>query len=265
MKVPCAVCDEMILPTTAQATGGICMLCKRGNRVPSAAKLQAQKEFQEEQFKPIESICYRTWVQRVVKFAEALQQQPGEVEIELQVGDCLSEAAFDKVDALWDNPLPRAIERFWKEGCNGLLFRFSWTPPAALVANHPAIFGKKTCFAGRLDFNSAEFAHAAGGWSSVDEEFWQRSIVLLDLGNGDQVLADPGSGSDQENPPVVYFCHESDDEPISELAPSFSRYLQRVEEEAYQSVTSKWMLYDPKRTAYLKALGAFLRQQGLRK
>lgn len=31
-KIPCKECKELILPTTAKKTGGICMACKQGIR-----------------------------------------------------------------------------------------------------------------------------------------------------------------------------------------------------------------------------------------
>lgn len=264
MKVPCAVCAELILPTTAAATGGICMLCKKGGRVPSAARLQAQKEFLEEQSKPIATMCYRSWVKRLERFAEALKKQPGKVEVELRIEPCLNDAGFSKAEARWDGILPRAVERFWKEGCNGLFFEFEWTPPAKISKAHPTIFGKESSLSSRLDISQADKAHPGVGWSAVEEEFWERAISLMHIGNGDQVLLDPGSGADPENPPVVYFNHESNDKMISMIAPSFTVFLQRLEEQAYIDDYSDWLIYDPKRIAYIKELTAFLQQHGLR-
>ena len=40
-KVPCTECGTMILPRTAQETGGICMACKQGIR----ASMEASREF----------------------------------------------------------------------------------------------------------------------------------------------------------------------------------------------------------------------------
>jgi hypothetical protein len=31
-KIPCTECGALILPTTAESTGGICMACKQGIR-----------------------------------------------------------------------------------------------------------------------------------------------------------------------------------------------------------------------------------------
>lgn len=264
MKVPCAVCAELILPTTAAATGGVCMLCKKGGRVPSAARLQVQKEFLEEQSKPIATMCYRSWVKRLEKFAEALKKQPGKVEVELRIEPCLNDAGFSRAEDRWSGLLPRGVERFWKEGCNGLFFQFEWTPPAKVSKAHATIFGDRPSLHRRLEIVRSDQAHASGWSAEEEEDFWERAIALMDFGNGNQVLLDPGSGADPENPPVVYFNHERDEKMISMIAPSFTVFLQRLEEQAYTVDFSDWLIYDPKRIAYIKELPAFLQQHGLR-
>ena len=44
-RVPCRECGEEILPTTAEATGGVCMACKKGFRkdIESAKKFYAEQ------------------------------------------------------------------------------------------------------------------------------------------------------------------------------------------------------------------------------
>lgn len=42
-KVPCSQCGALILPTTAESTGGICMACKQGIR----KDLEASREYHE--------------------------------------------------------------------------------------------------------------------------------------------------------------------------------------------------------------------------
>ena len=44
-KIPCTECGAMILPATADKTGGLCMPCKQGIR----ADIEASKEFYKEQ------------------------------------------------------------------------------------------------------------------------------------------------------------------------------------------------------------------------
>lgn len=44
-KIPCTRCGAMILPMTAQRTGGVCMPCKQGNR----ENLEASKRYHEKQ------------------------------------------------------------------------------------------------------------------------------------------------------------------------------------------------------------------------
>jgi hypothetical protein len=43
-KIPCVKCGEMILPSTAEKTGGICMACKQGIR----QNIEASKRYYEE-------------------------------------------------------------------------------------------------------------------------------------------------------------------------------------------------------------------------
>ena len=44
-KVPCKKCDAMILPTTAERTGGVCMACKQGIR----ESIEKSKEYYKKQ------------------------------------------------------------------------------------------------------------------------------------------------------------------------------------------------------------------------
>jgi len=44
-KIPCKKCNEMILPTTAKKTGGVCMACKQGIR----ESIEQSKEFYRKQ------------------------------------------------------------------------------------------------------------------------------------------------------------------------------------------------------------------------
>jgi hypothetical protein len=48
MKIPCTACGAIILPTTAAATGGVCMACKNGIR----KDIEAAKIYYAEQKKP---------------------------------------------------------------------------------------------------------------------------------------------------------------------------------------------------------------------
>ena len=44
-KIPCDECGALILPATAEETGGVCMACKRGIR----QNIEASKEFYRKQ------------------------------------------------------------------------------------------------------------------------------------------------------------------------------------------------------------------------
>ena len=46
-KIPCVKCGAMILPATAERTGGVCMPCNQGIR----QNIEASKRFYEEQKK----------------------------------------------------------------------------------------------------------------------------------------------------------------------------------------------------------------------
>jgi hypothetical protein len=61
-KVPCTKCGALILPTTAQATGGVCMPCKQGNR----ENLERAKEYYKKQkeYNPFREL-WTSLVQRV--------------------------------------------------------------------------------------------------------------------------------------------------------------------------------------------------------
>jgi hypothetical protein len=61
-KLPCEKCGAMILPTTAQSTGGLCMPCKKGFR----QDIETSKRYYEEQKKydPFREL-WKSLVQRV--------------------------------------------------------------------------------------------------------------------------------------------------------------------------------------------------------
>jgi hypothetical protein len=63
-KVPCTKCGVPILPTTAQATGGVCMPCKQGNR----ENLERAKEYYQKQkrYDPFREL-WKSLVHRVYK------------------------------------------------------------------------------------------------------------------------------------------------------------------------------------------------------
>lgn len=44
-KIPCAECQALVLPSTAERTGGLCMPCKNGNR----ASIERSKEYYKKQ------------------------------------------------------------------------------------------------------------------------------------------------------------------------------------------------------------------------
>ncbi len=60
-RIPCAKCGAMILPATAEATGGLCMPCKQGFR----ESLEESKRWREEQEKykptPLEEAQDKHW------------------------------------------------------------------------------------------------------------------------------------------------------------------------------------------------------------
>lgn len=63
-KVPCSKCGAMILPATAEATGGVCMPCKQGNR----ENLERSKEYyrKQKEYNPVREL-WLSLVNRVHK------------------------------------------------------------------------------------------------------------------------------------------------------------------------------------------------------
>ena len=69
-RVPCIECGAEILPATAEATGGVCMVCKQGLR----ASVEASKEYYKQQrlYDPIRAL-WGSLVDRVHKTDDGLE------------------------------------------------------------------------------------------------------------------------------------------------------------------------------------------------
>lgn len=69
-RVPCKECGADILPTTAAATGGVCMACKQGIR----KNIEASKKYYEEQrkYNPLREL-WTSLVMRVYKTEEGFE------------------------------------------------------------------------------------------------------------------------------------------------------------------------------------------------
>ncbi len=69
-RVPCKECGATILPSTAAATGGVCMACKQGIR----QNIERSKKFYEEQRKPNpERDYWSTLINRIYKTPEGYE------------------------------------------------------------------------------------------------------------------------------------------------------------------------------------------------
>ena len=63
-KIPCTECGELVLPSTAERTGGLCMPCKSGNR----ENIERGKEYYKKQRELDKTCPYRAlWKELINK------------------------------------------------------------------------------------------------------------------------------------------------------------------------------------------------------
>lgn len=95
-RVPCRECGAEILPTTAEATGGLCMPCKQGRRKQlEAAKLARQEE---QRYDPFQAY----WSQLVDRVHQRHEVLSGPEELFYRWSCIYGETMVDGIEAYFD-------------------------------------------------------------------------------------------------------------------------------------------------------------------
>jgi len=186
---------------------------------------------------------YAKWLQRAVKFTEELRGLPGEIKVHIQVAPPLTDEDIRGLARACRLPIPRSLHQFWREASGHCDCTYWWDTPEG--------FHKQMAFAfphwslnhiwGGAQFESAsdivDLAESGLAWASSfrgehpkDARFWDHTLPLIPVGNGD--YAGLYVRDDVDDPPVVYLCHEGCGS-SSVIAPNLDKFLTRWEQLGY--------------------------------
>jgi hypothetical protein len=185
---------------------------------------------------------YAAWVQRAREFVERLRSVPGDMRIEIDIAPPISRTELAPLIAASRLPVPECLIRFWTEASRCCKCTYWWKVPPELE-NQLRILAppwRQNYFWGGVDFigvdsflGDLEYLPDVGAClkdSPKDRRFWENSVPLFHVGNGDTVGLYVRDGSD--NPPVASMSHEGYGS-SDVFAPSFDDFLVNWERIGY--------------------------------
>ena len=176
-----------------------------------------------------------------------MKRLPGEINVSVEIADPLSPSQLAEIRSRWQRHLPGELIRYWTEGSSNLNGRYVWTPPPQELAYLKSVFeyntyiygGPRFIAASEVDPEPCDTSHFEGDIMSGSEEerqrtldLWGRSIIILDVGNGDCLALDAEApGCNPDDPPVIYLVH--DNSSSDQICPRFSTFLGIWEQMSY--------------------------------
>ena len=204
----------------------------------------------------------RAWLQRAESFVRQLNYLPGEWGISVRVEPPISDAKADRLAAKLPLGLPAPLRALYVEGAAAFKCTYHWKPPKSRLPLIEAALPHQYSFYGGARFIPCEELLSLHGihtwWDGVEaeseeqeaaREVWRQTVPFINVGNGDAVGLHVSD--DHERLPVVYLCHDDPDQAVTEISPSFDRFLIEWEKLRYIGPES-WLL------------GAFLSRRGER-
>jgi hypothetical protein len=199
---------------------------------------------------------YAKWLERAAKFTEHLRNLPGEIKIQIEVAPPLSEGAIRKLAESCRLPIPQSLQRFWKEASGHCNCTYWWDTPQSFHKQMLVAFPHWSLshIWGGPQFESAsdivELADSGLAWAGgfrgeypKDARFWEYSIPVIPVGNGDYVGL--YTRDNAEDPPVVFLCHEGCGA-SGVIAPDLDEFLRRWEQLGYIGIHFVSAFLNPK-------------------
>jgi SMI1 / KNR4 family (SUKH-1) len=180
---------------------------------------------------------YAKWLERALAFPDRLRampdaaeyphndgrvagnEQPGAYGVQKAVAPPLTDKKIRALEKKCRLPIPAPLKRFWKEASGHLKCLFWWNVPAAFhqqikvalpnwdspyVSGGPEFLSPSDIVT--LPDSFLDWAASFAKEFPKDARFWEHSLPILPLGNGDHIAFYLRDKSD--NPPLAYLCHE---------------------------------------------------------
>lgn len=185
------------------------------------------------------------WLQRAESRVRSMSQLPGEWGVTVSTEPPISEADADRLAAELPLGLPAPLRALYVEGAGKFDCRYSWSPRPKMLKEVERVFPHQYSFYGGPSFIGwSELANMHGihdWWDEWDapatkkqengRKIWRQTVPFIGVGNGDVLGLHVTGESDVY--PVVYLCHDCEEDPVVPVSPSFNEFLCEWEKLCY--------------------------------
>lgn len=186
---------------------------------------------------------YAAWLRRAAQFIEERRKLPGDVRVERGISPPISQSQIEDLARHVRLPIPAPLRRFWAEAGGGCKCTYWWDSPPEFEHQLRIAFPhwQASHIWGGIEMDEpaavVELLESCTDWADgfrlehpKDARFWEHSIPLFPVRNGDYVGLYVHDAPD--NPAVAYLCHEGGGSSHI-IAPSFDDFLAKWEELGY--------------------------------